>query len=106
MERQLDRPAEARSVLLGELRRIPDPQSAAAVPLRVRLIAESLMRGDIPAAQAVLDLMPERSDSLDPSITVAIAALRPLPAFALGRIDDGGPVHRNRGPARGRRARR
>ena len=33
MERQLDRPAEARSVLLGELRRIPDPQSAAAVPL-------------------------------------------------------------------------
>ncbi|HEY3904622.1 MAG TPA: AAA family ATPase [Streptosporangiaceae bacterium] len=87
MERQLDRPAEARSVLLGELRRIPDPQSAAAVPLRVRLIAESLMRGDIPAAQAVLDLMPERSDSLPPSITLAIAALRPLPAFALGRID-------------------
>jgi DNA-binding CsgD family transcriptional regulator/tetratricopeptide (TPR) repeat protein len=88
MERQLDRPREARAVLLGELHRIPDPQSAAALPLRTRLVAESLMRGDILAAQAVLDLIPERADALEPSVAVAIAALRPMPAFALGRVTD------------------
>ncbi|HET9899276.1 MAG TPA: AAA family ATPase [Streptosporangiaceae bacterium] len=88
MERQLDRPHEARAVLLSELRRIPDPQSATAVPLRTRLVAESLMRGDIRAAQAVLDLMPERADAVESAVALAIAALRPLPAFALGRIDD------------------
>lgn len=88
MERQLDRPHEARAVLLGELRRIPDPQSAMAVPLRTRLVAESLMRGDIRAAQAVLDLMPERADALDSSVAIAIAALRPLPAYALGQLTD------------------
>ena len=52
MERQLDRPHEARAILLDELRRAPDPQSAAALPLRMRLVAESLMRGDVRAAQA------------------------------------------------------
>jgi DNA-binding CsgD family transcriptional regulator/tetratricopeptide (TPR) repeat protein len=88
MERQLDRPHEARVVLLGELRRIPDPQSPAAVPLRTRLVAESLMRGDIRAAQAVLDLIPESAEALEPSVAVAIAALRPLPAYTLGRIAD------------------
>ncbi len=88
MERQLDRPHEARVVLLDELRRIPDPQSAAAVPLRTRLVAESLMRGDIRAAQAVLDLIPESAHTLEPSVAVAIAALRPLPAYALGKIAD------------------
>src|SRR5215472_2313813 len=90
MERQLDRPHEARAILLSELHRIPDPQSAAAVPLRTRVVAESLMRGDIRAAQAVLDLIPERADALESSVAVAIAALRPLPAYALGRIDDAG----------------
>ncbi len=88
MERQLDRPHEARAVLLAELRRIPDPQSATAVPLRTRLVAESLMRGDIRAAQAVLDLMPEGAGVVEPAVAVAIAALRPLPAYASGRIDD------------------
>jgi DNA-binding CsgD family transcriptional regulator len=86
MERQLDRPQEARAVLLDELRRIPDPQSPAAVPLRTRLVAESLMRGDVRAAQAVLDLIPEDPDALEPSVAVAIAALRPLPAYARGRV--------------------
>ena len=88
MERQLDRPQEARAILLSELHRIPDPQSAAAVPLRTRLVAESLMRGDIRAAQAVLDLIPERADAFEPSVAVAIAALRPMPAYALGKITD------------------
>jgi DNA-binding CsgD family transcriptional regulator/tetratricopeptide (TPR) repeat protein len=88
MERQLDRPQEARAVLLDELRRIPDPQSATAVPLRTRLVAESLMRGDVRAAQAVLDLIPEKADAYEPSVAVAIAALRPLPAYALGQVAD------------------
>ena len=88
MERQLDRPQQARAVLLDELRRIPDPQSPAAVPLRTRLVAESLMRGDVRAAQAVLDLIPESADAYEPSVAVAIAALRPLPAYALGKVAD------------------
>ena len=97
MERQLDRPHEARAVLLSELRRIPDPQSATAVPLRTRLVAESLMRGDILAAQAVLDLMPERADALESGVALAIAALRPLPAFALGQITDAARFIENAG---------
>jgi len=97
MERQLDRPHEARAILLSELRRLPDPQSATAVPLRTRLVAESLMRGDIRAAQAVLDLMPEHADALESSVSVAIAALRPLPAFALGEIADAARFIENAG---------
>jgi DNA-binding CsgD family transcriptional regulator len=88
MERQLDRPHEARALLLDELRRIPGPQSVAALPLRIRLIAESLMRSDFRAAQAVLDLMPEHSPDWDPGIVLAVAALRPLPAYAAGRMAD------------------
>ena len=88
MERQLDRPHEARALLLDELRRIPGPQSAAALPLRIRLIAESLMRSDFRAAQAVLDLMPENSPDWDPGIRLAVAALRPLPAYAAGKMAD------------------
>jgi DNA-binding CsgD family transcriptional regulator/tetratricopeptide (TPR) repeat protein len=88
MERQLDRPAQARAILLSELHRIPSHQSAAAVLLRTRLVAESLMRGDIRAAQAILDLIPERADAFEPGVAVAIAALRAMPAYALGRITD------------------
>lgn len=88
MERQLDHPEEARAVLLSELRRIPDPQSATTVPLRTRLVADSLMRGDVRAAQAVLDLIPESTGAFEPSVAVAIAALRVMPAYALGRITD------------------
>jgi ATP/maltotriose-dependent transcriptional regulator MalT len=88
MERQLDRPHEARALLLDELRRIPGPQSAAALPLRIRLVAESLMRSDFRAAQAVLDLMPENSPDWEPGLVLAVAALRPLPAYAAGRMSD------------------
>ncbi|WP_153541263.1 helix-turn-helix transcriptional regulator [Actinomadura macrotermitis] len=88
MERQLDRPAEARALLLDELRRIPDPRSPAAIPLRMRLIAERMMRIDFRAAQAVLDLMPDSSEDWEPSLEVAVAAMRPMPAFAGGRIAD------------------
>ncbi|MFC4536141.1 helix-turn-helix transcriptional regulator [Sphaerisporangium dianthi] len=88
MERQLDRPHEARALLLDELRRMPDPRAAAAVPLRMRLVAESMMRGDFRAAQAVLDLMPDSGDDWRPDLAMAVAALRPMPAYAAGNIAD------------------
>ncbi len=85
MERQLDRPHEARALLLDELGRMPNPRAAAAVPLRMRLVAESLMRVDFDAAQAVLDLMPDAAEDWEPGLAVAVAALRPMPAYAAGR---------------------
>ncbi|WP_204056074.1 ATP-binding protein [Microbispora corallina] len=88
MERQLDRPHEARALLLDELSRMPNPRAAAAVPLRMRLVAESMMRVDFLAAQAVLDLMPDDADGWEPGLAVAVAALRPMPAFAAGRTGD------------------
>ncbi|MCG5213758.1 LuxR family transcriptional regulator [Streptosporangium sp. KLBMP 9127] len=88
MERQLDRPHEARTLLLDELRQMPDPRAPAAVPLRMRLVAESLMRVDFRAAQAVLDLMPDEAADWEPGLSTGVAALRPMPAYAAGRIDD------------------
>jgi ATP/maltotriose-dependent transcriptional regulator MalT len=88
IERLLGRPAESRALLLTELRRLPDPLSRHAIPLRLRLVAESLMRADFRAAQAVLDLIPETEEGRKPSIDLAIASLRPVPAFAAGRIPD------------------
>ncbi|MFC0863301.1 AAA family ATPase [Sphaerimonospora cavernae] len=88
MERQLDRPHEARALLLDELSRMPNPRAAEAVPLRMRLVAESMMRVDFRAAQAVLDLMPDSADDWEPGLAVAVAALRPMPAFAAGRAED------------------
>ncbi|MEW9529715.1 AAA family ATPase [Microbispora sp. NPDC049125] len=88
MERQLDRPQEARALLLDELSRMPSPRAAAAVPLRMRLVAESMMRVDFRAAQAVLDLMPDTADDWEPGLAVAVAALRPMPALAAGRAEE------------------
>ncbi|MEO3808968.1 AAA family ATPase [Sphaerisporangium sp. B11E5] len=88
MERQLDRPHEARALLLDELRRMPDPRAAVAIPLRMRLVAEAMMRADFRAAQAVLDLMPESEDDWAPGLAMAVAALRPMPAYAAGRLTD------------------
>ncbi|GAA0983161.1 hypothetical protein GCM10009555_054370 [Acrocarpospora macrocephala] len=84
VERLLDRPAQGRAVLLAELREMPDPRLPAALPMRLRLVAESLMRGDHRAAQAVLDFMPR--DPADHGLVVAVAALRPMTAYAAGRI--------------------
>jgi DNA-binding CsgD family transcriptional regulator/tetratricopeptide (TPR) repeat protein len=88
MERLLGRSHEARTLLLAELRSMPDPKSAAAIPLRLRLVAERLFLGDIRAAQAVLDLMPEAADDWEPGLNIAIAALRPMPAYVSGRVTD------------------
>lgn len=67
---------------------MPDPRSPAAVPLRMRLVAERMFRIDFRAAQAVLDLMPDNSDDWEPSLKLAVAAVRPMPALAAGRIQD------------------
>ncbi|MDN3353369.1 LuxR family transcriptional regulator [Actinomadura sp. DC4] len=88
VERMLGRTYESRALLLAELRRIPDPQSSVAVPLRIRLVADSLFRSDFRAAQAVLDLMPENPEEWEPSLAMAVASLRPLPAYAAGRFGE------------------
>jgi DNA-binding NarL/FixJ family response regulator len=88
MERQLDRPHEARALLLDELSRMPNVRADAAIPLRLRLVVESLMRVDFRAAQAVLDLMPDSGEGWEPGLDVAVAALRPMSAYAAGRIAD------------------
>lgn len=88
LERQLDRPHEARAVLLDELRRMPGPRAPAAVELRVRLVTESLKRSDLRAARAVIELMPDRDEEWEPGLALAVAAVRPLPAYAAGRTDD------------------
>ncbi|MCD0451919.1 AAA family ATPase [Actinocorallia sp. API 0066] len=88
VERQLDRPQQARAVLLAELKRLPVRQSAIAIPLRLRLVAESLLRNDSRAAQAVLDLIPDISRDWPPGLDVAVAALRGLPAHAAGRTGE------------------
>jgi DNA-binding CsgD family transcriptional regulator/tetratricopeptide (TPR) repeat protein len=86
MERHLGRPHHGRTLILDELRRIPDPRSTPAVLLRLRLVADSLMRSDFRAAQAVLDLMPGDDPAWEPSLPLAIAAMRPLPLLAAGRV--------------------
>ncbi|HEX6470719.1 MAG TPA: AAA family ATPase [Streptosporangiaceae bacterium] len=85
MERYLGRPHQGRTLILDELRKVPDPRSAPAVLLRLRLVADSLMRSDLRAAQAVLDLMPDSEPGWEPSLPLAIAAMRPLPLLAAGR---------------------
>lgn len=86
VERMLGRSTQSRALLLSELRRIPDTRSPIAVPLRIRLVADSLFRSDYRAAQAVLDLMPEDAEDWGPSLAMAVASLRPLPAYAAGRV--------------------
>ncbi|MGI8329598.1 hypothetical protein ACRYCC_06500 [Actinomadura scrupuli] len=88
IERLLDRPQESRAPVLAELRQMPDPRSAAAVLLRLRLVAESLWRTDFRAAQAVLDMMPDDAEGWEPSLPLAVAAMRVMPAWAMGRIPD------------------
>ncbi|MEW2353938.1 AAA family ATPase [Spirillospora sp. NPDC029432] len=90
IERQLHRHQEARAMVLDELHRIPDPQAAAAVLLRVRLVADRLMRIDTRGAQAVLDRMPENAPDWEPGLRLAVASLRVLPAYATGRVADAG----------------
>jgi tetratricopeptide (TPR) repeat protein len=87
-ERLLGRPEESQAMLLTWLRRLPDPETAASVPIRARLVGESLYRGDFRAAQSFLDSLPGSAESWDPTFRIAVAALRPMPAFAAGRVGD------------------
>jgi DNA-binding CsgD family transcriptional regulator/tetratricopeptide (TPR) repeat protein len=86
MERHLDRPSQGRAVLLDELHRIPDQYSSAAMVLRLRLAADGLLRGKYQAAQTALNFMPEKAVNWEPSLPLAIASMRPMPAFAAGQV--------------------
>jgi hypothetical protein len=88
IERLLGRRDASRDLLLAELRQMPDPQAETTVPVRIRLTADSLFRSDFRAAQAFLDVLPETDESWEPLVRFAVAALRPMPAFAAGRIAD------------------
>ncbi|WP_018657817.1 helix-turn-helix transcriptional regulator [Actinomadura flavalba] len=86
IERLLGRPHEARTLLLDELRRLPDPRSPVAVPLRLRLVAENLFRGDHKAGLAMLDAMEEATDARwTPGARMAVAVLRPMASHIAGR---------------------
>jgi DNA-binding CsgD family transcriptional regulator/tetratricopeptide (TPR) repeat protein len=88
MERQLGRIHEARAIVLDELHRIPGTQAPAAVVLRIRLVADRLMRVDTRGAQAVLDAMPESAPDWGPGLRLSVAAMRPLAAYANLRIPE------------------
>lgn len=75
-------------MLQAWLRQLPEDQTEASVPVRARLVAESLYRSDFRAAQSFLESLPSPAETWDPALRVVVAALRPMPAFAAGRIDD------------------
>ncbi|WP_272496873.1 helix-turn-helix transcriptional regulator [Actinomadura terrae] len=85
--RLLGRVEESRAVIMDELRGMPDRESPAAVHLRLRLVAENLLRMDQDAARALLDDIPEHSPAWDAACTMAVAALRPMCSYADGQID-------------------
>jgi tetratricopeptide (TPR) repeat protein len=66
-ERLLGHPEESRALLLAWLRRLPEHELAASVPVRARLVGESLFRGDFRAAQSFLDSLPPPSERWDPA---------------------------------------
>ncbi|MEW9552459.1 AAA family ATPase [Nonomuraea sp. NPDC050783] len=87
IDRMLGRPTRGRNLLMAELNRTPHPLLRATVPLRLRLVGDNLMRGDLRAAQRYLDLIPEISPEEEPGMAMAVAALRPMTAYVAGRTD-------------------
>lgn len=87
-ERLGERPAESRPMLLTELRKIPDPWSAAATRLRLQLAAGSVMDDGAAATRAApaLDGAPQDGDDWDQGLRLEVAAHRVLPAYRGGRI--------------------
>ncbi|MFF0312041.1 AAA family ATPase [Streptosporangium sp. NPDC004379] len=88
LDRMLGRPTKGRDLLTAELNRMPHPLLRAAVPLRLRLVGDNLMRGDVRTAQHYLDLIPEISTQEAPGMAMAVAALRPMTAYAAGRLNE------------------
>jgi tetratricopeptide (TPR) repeat protein len=88
IERLLGRPDESRFLLLDALRQMQNLQSAASVALQLRLMADNLYRSDFRAAQAIFDSLPEAGEDWEPILRIAVAAMRPMPAFAAGRVAD------------------
>ncbi|GAA3220862.1 helix-turn-helix transcriptional regulator [Nonomuraea helvata] len=88
IDRMLGRPTKGRDLLTAELNRMPHPLLRATVPLRLRLVGDNLMRGDVRIAQHYLDLIPEISAQEEPAMAMAAAAMRPMTAYAAGRLDE------------------
>lgn len=95
VERQLDRPDEARALLLDELRRMPNVRADAAIPQRMRLVMDEFHTAGLPGrpSSARPDARSWRRPGTD--VGVAVAALRP-DAGLRGRADRGRPAWRTR----------
>ena len=87
-ERRLNRPHEARLLLLEELRRMPASSTTEATPLLRHLVGENLMRADFRAARTALESLAKLSDGSEPGVALTVASVRPITAYRTGRIQD------------------
>jgi DNA-binding NarL/FixJ family response regulator len=86
--RQIGRHDLAKAMVRDELRRIDDPRSPAAAVLQARNAADRLLVLDIEGAQASLADLPDRAPGWEPGLEIAVAAMRPLPAYGAGQSGD------------------
>ncbi|MDQ1647746.1 MAG: hypothetical protein QOJ50_3930 [Cryptosporangiaceae bacterium] len=88
LERFLGNHEEARSQLLAELERQPDPAGLHAVRIRFQIATHGLMRGDFTHAEEMLSgLGAERGEEIKPFV---VAARRAITIFAGGDPDEDG----------------
>ncbi|MFD0526127.1 LuxR C-terminal-related transcriptional regulator [Kitasatospora arboriphila] len=86
MERLLGRTTRSRAVVLAELERAGGRFVAAQLPLWLRLAAENMLRGEHTEASRVLDsVLADPASAAAPGLIAAVAAMRPMAAYAQGR---------------------
>ncbi|WP_162184778.1 AfsR/SARP family transcriptional regulator [Allokutzneria albata] len=84
VERMFGSPGRAKSLLLGELHRLPDNSSAEAAALHLRLAVEHLTTGDAAGSGLMLDQLDGME--LDAAMRFALAVLRAMSAYLGGDI--------------------
>ncbi|MCP3800651.1 NB-ARC domain-containing protein [Allokutzneria sp. A3M-2-11 16] len=84
VERMFGSPGRAKSLLLGELNRLPDNGSAESAALHLRLAVEHLTTGDAAGSGLLLDQL--EAMELDPAMRFALAVLRAMSAYLCGDI--------------------
>ncbi|WP_158893812.1 AfsR/SARP family transcriptional regulator [Amycolatopsis anabasis] len=84
VERLLGSPGTAKSLLLGELSRLPQQRAAEAAPLYLRLVVEHLSTGEVAEADPLLDVL----DAMELGTTVRfiVAVFRAMAAYLSGDI--------------------
>ncbi|MEV4314164.1 AAA family ATPase [Actinocrispum sp. NPDC049592] len=86
LERLLGNSGAARTLLLSELREMPDSMAFEAVPLHLRLVVEEVWHGWFDVARHMLTEVSEAHQGKNHGVDVAVAALRPMPDFAAGDV--------------------